>query len=187
MVLCGQLHALRVRYLRKNLHGRHWTEGRVDRRGRPYIQEQSYLTKPELLGAHAVTQTLYPPSPPCSIISRSSMFYVKFCLLMLISIAGDRKFGRHDLCHHLMKRRPIGFSKLQFITNEFTMNDLGKPLKFIKTKTNYKIWILCLGNGKEDNRDKGKEWWMLPQNFSHGIWDINDKITFIEDFTDYPK
>ena len=58
MVLCGQLHALRVRYLRKNLHGRRWTEGRVDRRGRPYIQEQSYLTKPELLGAHAVTQTL---------------------------------------------------------------------------------------------------------------------------------
>jgi hypothetical protein len=85
-----------------------------------------------------------------------------------------------------MKRRPINFSKLQFITNEFTLNVLGTPRWLLNTKTNYKIWNLFLGNGNEANRNEGKEWWMLPQNFSRGVLDINNKITFIENFADYP-
>jgi hypothetical protein len=136
-VLCGEFHTFRVHYLRERLHGNLWTEGRVGLRGRPYVQKQSQLTKPELLGAHFVTQSSYSPSPPGIIIIISSIFYVNFYLLILISIAGERKFGRQGFNHHLMKRGPISFSKLEFITNEFTVNDLEKARRFKKTKTNY--------------------------------------------------
>jgi hypothetical protein len=88
---------------------------------------QSALTEPELLGAQAVTQTLHSKSLPCSITIISSMFFVYFCLFTSFSIAGERKCEHQDFNHHLMKRRPINFSKLQFITNEFTLNVLGTP------------------------------------------------------------
>jgi len=64
------------------------------------------------------------------------MLYVNFYLLILISIAGERKFGRQYFSHHLIKRGRINFSKLQFITN---VDDLGTPRRFLKAKTNYKI------------------------------------------------
>ena len=114
------------------------------------------------------------------------MFYVNFYLLILICIAGENKLGSHNFNHSIKKCGWINFSKLQFITNEFTVNGLETPHRFIKTKTNYKIGTLCLGIGNEDDRDEGKEWWMLPQSFNPRILNTNDKITFIENVTDYP-
>ena len=92
MVVCGQRHAFRLLYLRERIRGKLWTEGRSDCRVGPYVQEQSQLSKPELMDARHVAQTLYSPIPPCSIIiiiiiittTTISMTFVKFCLRILV-------------------------------------------------------------------------------------------------------